>query len=113
MRSGELDRTIVIQAKTSTPDSYGQPIETWAKIHPTDSISAGVTPANGLSYGNSENFNFDQRVGYMTNVFRIRYLEGVTDLNRILYNSRVFDIIQVNEVGRREGLLITASARAE
>jgi SPP1 family predicted phage head-tail adaptor len=109
MRAGELDRSIVIQARTQTgQDSHGAPVYTWAKIHAADTIPAAVEPVNG-----SERFAGQQLVGEAITVFRVRYRSGVTVLNRIVYDGRDWDIVAVREVGRRDGLLIDAKARAE
>src|SRR3546814_3210302 len=98
MRSGELDRSIVIQAATEAQDEFGQPIETWAKIHTADTIPAAVEPVNG-----SERFSGQQIVGKAVTVFRVRYRSDVTTLNRIVYGGRAWDVLAVREVGRRDG----------
>lgn len=108
MRAGELDRSIVIQAKTSTQDSYGQPVDTWAKIH-----SSATLPAKYTGLPGSEGFTDPQFIGRQLAQFKIRFRDDVTVLSRIVYNGRIWDIQSVVELGRREGLTITATARAE
>ena len=108
MRAGRLDRSIIIQAKTVSLDSYGQPVDVWAKIHTADTIPAHVKPARG-----DEKWEAMQLVGKAVQTFRIRYRDGVTVLNRIVYAGRDWDIHDVREIGRREGLEIDASARSE
>jgi SPP1 family predicted phage head-tail adaptor len=108
MRAGELDRPIVIQSKSVTPDSFGTPVETWTKIHTSTTIPAKVSPARG-----GERFAADQVVGKAMTTFRVRYRDGVTVLHRIVYAGRNWDIHDVRELGRREGLEIDASARSE
>lgn len=108
MRSGELDRSIVIQARTETLDSYGEPVYTWAKIHADDILPARIAPQRG-----GERFTAQQTIGKFVTTFRIRYRIDVTVLNRIVYDSRNWDIQDVREIGRREGLEIDATARSE
>jgi SPP1 family predicted phage head-tail adaptor len=108
MRAGNLDRSIIIQAKTPTQNEFGEPVDVWAKIHTADTIPAAVRPLRG-----SESFTARQVVGKAVVTFRIRYRADVTTLNRIVYNGRDHDIHDVREVGRREGLEIDASARSE
>lgn len=72
-----------------------------------------------------ERFTSEQFVARQQTEFRIRYSLAVADLNpldRIVYPAStdsppsddvVFDIIEVSELGRREGLKIIAARRAE
>lgn len=46
-------------------------------------------------------------------VFRIRYRDDVTPENLISFDGSEFDIVSVAEIGRKEGLEIMATARAE
>jgi SPP1 family predicted phage head-tail adaptor len=109
MRSGELDRSIVIQARTETGrDAMNAPIFTWAKIHIADTIPAAIETAGG-----SERFFGQQLIAKTDKVFRIRYRSDVGPLNRIVYDGRDWDINATHELGRRDGLLIAATARAE
>lgn len=112
MKAGRLDRSIVIQKKTAvSQDGYGGEVESWGKIHSAPYLSAGKTPLGG-----SERFTADQLIGKETATFQIRFRADVTVTNRILYpisSGKVWDIISVQEVGRREALKIDAVARAE
>lgn len=108
MRAGELDRSIVIQAATTTQNAFGEPVETWVKIHTADTLPAKVVPTRG-----SERFTAQQVVGESVVTFRIRWRDDVTTLNRIVYDGRDWDITDVRPLGRREGLEIDATARSE
>lgn len=105
MRSGRLDRLITIQVKTSTEDSFGEMIETWATLA---EVWAELKYLRG-----SEWFAAQQEGASVDVIFRIRYRDDVTPLNVIVYDSRTYDISAVLELGRREGLELYASARAE
>lgn len=123
MQGGRLDRRIDIERKTLTTASSGQPVETWSKI--VARRAASVTPVRA-----DERFSAEQFVAKQQVEFRIRYSSTVADVNpldRIIYppdadspadspvaeQSQIFDIIEVSEIGRREGLKIIAARRAE
>jgi SPP1 family predicted phage head-tail adaptor len=105
MRAGRLDRSIELQSLSTTNNSFGEPVETWTTIA---TVAAAVTPNRG-----NERFTAQQVVGHAVVTFKIRYRTGLTVLNRIRYQGRQWDIHDVREVGRREGLEIDASARSE
>lgn len=105
MRAGRLDRRIAIQQNTPTANSVGQEKESWSDLH---TIWAEVTPVRG-----AERYAVNQDAAVIEEKFKIRYVPGITPKNRIFYNNRAYDIKGVLEIGRREGLEIHASARAE
>ena len=45
--------------------------------------------------------------------FRIRYYDGLTPLDRIVYEDRVYELQGVAELGRRDGMELTAITRAD
>ena len=108
MRAGDLDRSVIIQAVTVTQNAFGEPVETWVKIHAAATIAAAIKPQRG-----GERFTSQQVVGKAITTFRIRHRTDVTVLNRIVYDGKTWDIHDVRELGRREGLEIDASARSE
>lgn len=105
MRAGDLDRTIELQSVSTVQNSFGEPVETWATFA---TVAAKVSPQRG-----DERFTAQQIVGKAVVTFKLRYRTDVTVLNRIRYVGRDYDIHDVRELGRREGLEIDASARAE
>jgi len=121
MRAGAMDRKITIQRKSTSQDSFGQPIETWASI--SHRRSAAYRPMRG-----DERYMADQFIARQQVEFRIRYSSVVSDLNpldRIIYPapddkdvqspdaSTVYEIMDVPEVGRREGFLVRTARRSE
>lgn len=105
MRAGELDRTIALQSVSTVADSFGELLETWTTFA---SPAARVVPNRG-----NERFAAQQVVGHAVVTFRIRYRTDLSVLNRIVYDGKQWDIHDVREVGRREGLEIDATARSE
>lgn len=123
MRAGRLDRLITIQRKTVTQSDSGAVQETWADI--VTRRPASISPVRG-----DERFNAPQTVANQQTEFRIRYSNDVANLNpgeyRIIYpalsadspnesaiESRRYDILSVDEIGRREGLKIIAVRRPD
>lgn len=122
MQAGRLDRKIDIERKALTQDEFGQETEAWDKI--ASRRAASATPVNG-----DERFAASQFVGKRVIEFRIRYsaaLANVNPLDRIVYpagaaesptpepaEDEIYDIQDVREIGRREGLQIFAVSRSE
>lgn len=122
MMGGKLDRKITILRKTETLSSSGDPIELWA---PTiRRRSASVWPLKG-----SEKFATAEKIATEQLDVRIRYSSDVADitpLDRIIYPAlvvgedpddaparTVLDIIEVQEINRREGIKIIAVRRPD
>lgn len=102
MRSGNLDRRIVIEKNAASQNSFGEPEESWSTFA---TVWANVRPVRG-----NEQFASDQRRAERQSIFRIRYLSGLTEKMRISHDSAYYDIEGIIEIGRREGMEITATA---
>ena len=106
IRSGRLDKRITIQRRTMTDNEYGEPVETWADLV---TVWAIYLPARG-----SERFAAAQQIAEIDTVFRIRFRQGITVTDRIIYNGKTYDIKAVVDMpGRKEGIELYAKARAE
>lgn len=115
-----LDRKIDIERRTETQDDYGQPVEQWTKV--ATRRSAKVIPVSA-----DERFTAEQFIARQQTEFRVRWSSALADLNpldRIIYPSstdvdspgqepKIYDIIEVAELGRRDALKIVAARRAE
>ena len=125
MRAGILDRRITIQRKTLTASGSGEPIETWATIAGCERRAASAP----LPVRAGENLALPGIIATDQVTFKIRYSSEVATLNakdRIIYpalddgsppampaDAHIYDIIAVNELGRREGLSIIAQRRPD
>jgi len=98
-----LDRKIVIQSLTKTPDAYGALIETWTTFA---TVQAKKKDIRGDEY-----FAAKQMNAKVDAIFTIRYLSGVLETMRISYDSKFWDIRSINELGRRDGMEIYAEVR--
>lgn len=103
--AGKLDRRITLQRATSSQDEAGQSIPAWSKVA---EVWAQVLPLAAR-----EPFQADQRAAWVDTKFVIRYRADVGPLDRVLYGGRTYDVVGVQEIGRREGLELLAYARAE
>lgn len=108
MEAGRLDRKIVIQRFTETRDAFNNPVQTWADLA---TVWASVEHIR-----DAERWNAQEVGAEATMRFQIRYSSSVADVNpndRLTYEGRTFNIVAKKEIGRREGLELTASARAD
>ena len=104
MRSGELDRRIVLQSPSATRSATGAEVTTWADVA---TVWAAVKREKG---GESDAAEARQQMAAV--VFRIRWRAGVLPGWRVSFDGRLFDVADVRELGRREGLELVAAARA-
>ena len=96
MNASQLDRVIEIYVKTPQQNTFGE-------ITYVDSllaqVSAQVLPING-----KETFLAAQVVPEPVLRILIRYRSDVDTTAKVHYESKVYDIAHVSEIGRRDGL---------
>lgn len=108
MRAGKLDRRITIQGQSISHSDSGQEEITW--------VDVATVWAEKREDRGSERFATKQIVGRAVTTFRIRWSEAVAVIgskHRLLFDGRTFDITDVREIGRREGIEIDAFAASE
>ena len=103
MEPGRLDRRITILQKGSSTDAWNQGAETYSAL--------ATVWAEVKDPGGSEREEADQKVTVISKVFTIRFRSDITTIHRITYNSDTYHITGLAEIGRQEGLRITAVAR--
>lgn len=106
MRAGNLDSMIEIQRFTVTgDDGMGNEIQEWVTLATLRAqlIQAG-TEEFIRNYGTSEDTVI---------VFRTRYLQGVTNVDRVVYDGLVYDIKETKEIGRARGLEIRTISQGQ
>lgn len=104
MRIGRMDRRIIIQKETLT-NTKGSISKSWSEL---DEVWAAVIDRAG-----AESPDGDQIVAQRTLTFRIRYRSDVTEKMRVRYpegGSTYYDIREVRELGRQDGLDLVAVA---
>jgi SPP1 family predicted phage head-tail adaptor len=101
---GRLDRRIEIQAAAENTSDYGG-IELEFTTHRTQWARVEYSTA-------SERFEAAAQTEIQTVVFTVRYITPeVQTPHRIVYEGNTYDIIGVQEVGRRQFQRITATLR--
>ena len=94
MRAGQLRHLVTIEQRSSTPDTYGEPAQTWTTLHANQ--PASIEPLSGRELITAQAVQSD-----VTHRLRMRYVAGVQTKHRILFGSRVFDIRAVRDVNER------------
>ena len=106
--AGELDRRIVIEQAAEQQDAAGQPIPAWL---PFARVWAKYQPVPGGVPTTGQPFEGQHLAPRLNVDFVIRRLEGLRRDMRIRYEADVFEIVDIADVGRREGHKIRAYAR--
>ena len=106
MRAGEMDRVIVIEQLLVVRGSQGGEDKKWIRFA---RVWASVRELAG-----SDAFISEQTHAFIRTVFRIHFRPGIKSSMRINYEGDIYDMQgKPKELGRREGLEITAIARVE
>lgn len=125
MRAGRLDRRITIQRATTGLSASGAPVAMWTQLA---ARWASIAPLKG-----EERFSAPQLAAREQVEIRIRWSAAVADLDprdRIVYpalaadsppgspadepdEARLYDILAVHEIGRRDALRIIAARRVD
>lgn len=103
MRAGRLDRLVTLQTRTLTRNAYGEQEETWATLA---QVWAEKIDLKGREFVAAQQTSAD-----VSTRWRIRFRDDVTVLNQLLVDGITYDINQVSEIGRREGLELFTQAR--
>lgn len=96
MRAGGLNRRIAIERSVPDDSFDGAGLETW---QPLTTCWAEVRQQGGREFLQNGFTNTERRV-----VFFIRWFPGVTTADRVMYGGKPFDIAEVREIGRRDGV---------
>lgn len=109
MIAGPLDRRIVIERWDDTgTDAFGETVVRWLHV--------ATVWANVEDIRDSERYRAQQVGSDVTTRFRVRWRFSIEQLNpkdRIIAGGRHFNVTAVKQIGRREGLEITAAARSD
>ena len=87
MNSGKLRHRVTVEGLTETQDASGDVVKSYTVL---GSVWAAIEPLSGREY-----FQAQQVVSEATSRIRLRYLPGVVPSSRVLFGSRVFDVLHV------------------
>jgi SPP1 family predicted phage head-tail adaptor len=106
--AGKFDRRIRLERYGVTYDEWNQPVEGWSEIETVWATWRRATANERLASG--------QVGAQVTDIFEVRWETTLADLNpkdRLVFKDAVYDIAEVTEIGRQDGLLIRGSAKAD
>lgn len=95
MKAGVMDEQILIQSRSETQDTAGQPVITWSDWN---TVWADLIPLK-----NDEIVASDRKTETGNYRVRMRWITGLTEDMRVVYNSKNYDIESINVLGRNEG----------
>lgn len=108
MKAGELDRRIDIQQAVISKNALNESISQW--------ISLGTVWAKKTDVSDGERMRAAETSAQITTRFLIRWsiaMSAVNPKDRVVFDGRTYDIFFVKEIGRHEGIEISAAARAD
>lgn len=108
MQAGNLDRRVQFRRAALTDDGFGS-VETWADLGSEVWAAKADIP-------DGERWRAGAVAASVTTRFQLRwsgFSTGITPKDRLVCEGREYDITGIKEIGRREGLEITANARAD
>lgn len=105
MRAGDLNRRIRIERASQVRDSVGGIKDVWVPIENGESVPAMFRPVRGR-----EKFleASERELSFRSARFTIRYRNDVKPKDRVVYEDQNWDIVYLAEVGKRDGLEISA-----
>lgn len=104
MEAGNLDRRIAIERYSLTRNADNEPEEAWAEI--------GKRWASKKDVSDGEKLRAAEVGAMVTTRFQVRWDSltlTLTAADRLVYDGKTYDIVGTKELGRREGIEITAS----
>jgi len=90
---GKLRHRVTIQSYTATKNNFGEEIRVWNKFA---EVSASIEPLSG-----KELFTAQQLHAEATTQMIIRYIQGLDTSMRVLFGTRIYDILHVSNKEER------------
>lgn len=104
LRAGELIRKIHIERRSITYDANRSKVEAW-------NTYAGFVPAAFRPVSGTDGVIAGEEAAQVRGEFWIRFRSDLKTSDRIRYNDRIFDILDIAEIDRRQGLKIAVIER--
>jgi SPP1 family predicted phage head-tail adaptor len=108
MRAGKLDRRITIQRPAVSQSGSGAETATWQDV--------ATVWAERVSGPGNERYVAQQFVGKSVLTFNIRWSDAVKEItskHQVVFDGRACNVLDVKEIGRREGLMLYCEVRSE
>lgn len=97
MNPGEFRHRVELHSPTTARDSYGQPIETFAKYA---DVWAKIEPMSMR-----ERTYAEQLQGERTHLVTVRYSVSIDRTHRIIFGARTFEIVSILNPEERRAVL--------
>jgi SPP1 family predicted phage head-tail adaptor len=108
MKPEKLDRRVTIQRFALTRGPNNEPVETWSDLATVWASKADVS--------DGEKLRAAQVGSVLTTRFVCRWSSDIQDVNakdRLRFDGKTFDVVGVKEIGRHEGIEITAARASD
>lgn len=99
MRAGQLDRVVTLQRLAVSVSAAGTVTYAWADFA---SVRAEL-----VSVGHAETATAFGEQDTAALALVIRFRADITSADRLIYAGEAFNIVVINEIGRRRGLELT------
>lgn len=93
MRSGTLNKSIIIESLTTTQDSFGDTIESWSEYK---KARAAIKQISSKEYFGAQKTSVSAVME-----FKIRYIPGIIESMRINYKSKYYDIESIDNINEK------------
>ncbi|MGY2133650.1 head-tail adaptor protein [Hymenobacter sp. HD11105] len=112
MTLGLLDRRFdLLRPVPQPPDSFGATAPQLTQYALVATVSGGLRA--DTSQGQQEVFEAEQRVQLQRELMTIRFRRDVQASWLVIYQGQVYQLLAVNEIGRKQGLLLRAVSRGQ
>jgi len=92
--AGTLRNAVTIQRAVTLKNEFGEPEESWTNLYSTQAAFAGIK--------GREFFGAQQVSDEITIPVVVRYRQQIKPTDRILFGSRIFQVLSVVNVGERD-----------
>lgn len=99
-----MDRTIRVERSAETSDEYGGVTPGWAE--------AVTVRAQLIEQSTSDYMQGAGEEARRMAVFRTRWIDGIQNADRVVFDGLPYDVEQIKEIGRRRGLELRCRAAA-
>jgi len=108
LASGSLDRRVTLLQRQISKGALNSDVEAWPEF--------GTVWASYKPVSDGERMRSAEVAATIEARFQIRWSEGVSVIDptwRLRFAGRDWDVVAVKEIGRHEGIEISAAARAD
>ena len=101
--AGKFDREVEFQNVVEASNAYNEEVPTFSE--------AFKTFAQVMELESKEKYEGQQKQVRADIRLKIRYREDITEESRFIYKDRTYDIVSIQELGKRDALLILGNIR--